>query len=57
VEIKIIDWDQSFRVGNKIPESLHSVRKDDRRFPDGRTASIETHEFFINEIVKKLDPR
>jgi hypothetical protein len=57
VEIKIIDWDQSFRVDNKIPESLHSVRKDDPRFPDGRTASIDTHEFFINEIVKKLDPR
>jgi hypothetical protein len=58
VDIKIIDWDDSFRVGYEIPEEILAGRRRDARFPRGaqfKIACAEYHSFFLAKIKDELE--
>lgn len=57
VSIKIIDWDDSVRINEAIPQELLDDRYEDLRFPQDPSFDVATaayHEFFLESLKQEL---
>lgn len=57
VRIRVIDWDDSVRLNQYVPEEYLQITRLTTRFPGHYLATPEYHEFFIRSITDELSSR
>lgn len=57
VHIRVIDWDDSVRLYQYVPEEFLECTRLNRTFPRQLVASPEYHDFFIRSLTEELSSR